>query len=185
MTRALAAAMLCLLATSCVVVDGPVIERADCVRFARLQDVQVVPPRSLRPALEVVSADPKPAYIKQDPPVRRAVVRERYVDAIVTAYCPCARCCGRMTGRTSTRTNAWKPGVAVDPRAIPYGSVLEIDGYDRAKQAEADDTGQAARDAFEKGVVLVDVRMVYHWQARNWGRRLMRIRIVSMPGESL
>lgn len=47
----------------------------------------------------------------------------------LTAYCGCARCCGRAGARTSTGTvPKANHTVAVDPRVIPYGSELIING---------------------------------------------------------
>ena len=41
----------------------------------------------------------------------------------LTAYCPCARCCGKDDGITATGTLAAEGRtIAVDPRVIPYGS---------------------------------------------------------------
>lgn len=102
----------------------------------------------------------------------------RVVRAKVTSYCPCERCCRRMTGLTSTQTNAWQPGVAVAPGAIPYGSLVRVPGYDRAVWAVADDTGAAMRNSWNKyGEIHVDVRMTYHWQARDWGTQYLTIEI--------
>ena len=47
---------------------------------------------------------------------------------ILTAYCPCEKCCGQWAnGITSTGTIA-KAGrtIAVDPKVIPYGSQVKI-----------------------------------------------------------
>jgi 3D (Asp-Asp-Asp) domain-containing protein len=85
-----------------------------------------------------------------------------------------------MTGKTSTRTNAWKPGIAVDPQAIPYGTVIQVPGYTRAEWAVADDTGGAMRRAWRKNrKILIDIRMSYHWEAVQWGRQSLRVRIRS------
>ena len=58
----------------------------------------------------------------------------------LTAYCPCARCCGKDDGITATGTLAAEGRtIAVDPRVIPYGShVLLIfpDGTQHAYIAE-------------------------------------------------
>lgn len=58
----------------------------------------------------------------------------------LTAYCPCARCCGKSDGITATGTLAAEGRtIAVDPRVIPYGSrVLLIwpDGTQRTYIAE-------------------------------------------------
>lgn len=100
----------------------------------------------------------------------------REVRALVTAYCPCARCCGRhANGRTSIGTTAWRPGMAADPRAVPYGTLVEVPGYGTYP---IDDTGGAMRQSWRRrGVIHIDIRMTYHWQAREWGRRYMTIRI--------
>ncbi len=58
----------------------------------------------------------------------------------LTAYCPCARCCGKSDGITATGTLAAEGRtIAVDPRVIPYGAhVLLIwpDGTQRTYIAE-------------------------------------------------
>lgn len=47
----------------------------------------------------------------------------------VTAYCPCAECCGRWAdGVTATGLPAGPGIVAVDPDIIPTGSTVVIDG---------------------------------------------------------
>lgn len=41
----------------------------------------------------------------------------------LTAYCPCAKCCGKTDGITSTGTLATEGRtIAVDPKLIPYGA---------------------------------------------------------------
>lgn len=91
-------------------------------------------------------------------------------EAVTTSYCPCEICCpGTADGKTSTMTDAWKRGIAVDPRRIPYGSLLYVPGYGFAL---ADDTGAAMRNA--RGL-HVDVRFKTHRQARAWGARLLTI----------
>ena len=45
----------------------------------------------------------------------------------LTAYCPCAKCCGKTDGITSTGTLATEGRtIAVDPAVIPYGSTVTI-----------------------------------------------------------
>ena len=48
----------------------------------------------------------------KDPEGQQTAVR--YVLVRVSAYCPCARCCGTMDGVTAANTNAWTEGVAAD-----------------------------------------------------------------------
>lgn len=109
---------------------------------------------------------------QQIEPIAPSKTRRRAIEVVATAYCPCKRCCTRMTGRTFTGSNAWKPGVAVDPRVIPLGSVLEIPGYDRTVRAIADDTGGRIKGN------IIDVRFQYHWQARQWGRQTLSVVLV-------
>lgn len=46
-----------------------------------------------------------------------------------TAYCPCSSCCGSWGARTSTGTiPAANHTISVDPRVIPYGSRIMING---------------------------------------------------------
>ena len=45
----------------------------------------------------------------------------------LTAYCPCAKCCGKTDGITATGTTATEGRtIAVDPRVIPYGSTVTL-----------------------------------------------------------
>ena len=48
----------------------------------------------------------------------------------LTAYCPCSKCCGQWAnGITATGTTATaNHTIAVDPRVIPYGSTVYIEG---------------------------------------------------------
>lgn len=91
----------------------------------------------------------------------------------VTAYCPCARCCGRMSGLTADGSNAWRPGVATDWRYWPAGTRFSIPGYGRVAIVSSDDTGRLVR-----GPQAIDVRMTYHWQARAWGVRWVDVEIL-------
>ena len=50
-------------------------------------------------------------------------------ECTITAYCPCAECCGRWAdGLTATGFPALPGVVAVDPDVIPLGSTVIIDG---------------------------------------------------------
>lgn len=47
----------------------------------------------------------------------------------VTAYCPCVKCCGKSDGITATGVKAIQGRtIAVDPRYIPYGTEVTING---------------------------------------------------------
>lgn len=100
----------------------------------------------------------------------------REVWAVVTAYCPCARCCRKV--RPAAPPPATAPGSPASPpilQAIPYGTRVYVPGYG---DYTIDDTGGAMRRSWRRdGRVHVDIRMTYHWQAKDWGRRLMKIRV--------
>lgn len=97
------------------------------------------------------------------------------VTAKVTAYEPSYRCCGKFAdGKTATLTNAWKlVGVAVDPEAIPYGTMAWVPGIG---MRVADDTGIAMKRSWrQEGVFHIDVRLKYFYQARNWGVKVLQV----------
>ena len=103
----------------------------------------------------------------------------RTVKAKVTAYCPGACCCGpNAHGKTSTgkdiKDGDFYTGVAVDPRAIPYRTKIEIPGIG---VKEADDTGGAMRQDWEKQIYHIDVRMPSHEEARKWGVKELDVKI--------
>ena len=87
----------------------------------------------------------------------------------LTAYCACNKCCGKTDGITATGTKATQGRtIAVDPKVIPYGSEVLIDG----KTYIAEDCGGAIKenridvffdsheDALQFGVKFQDVYLV-------------------------
>lgn len=83
----------------------------------------------------------------------------------LTAYCPCAKCCGKTDGITTTGTTAAEGRtIAVDPRVIPYGSTVTIyfaDGTSHTYIAE--DCGGAIKEN------RIDVFFEDHQAAREFG----------------
>lgn len=83
----------------------------------------------------------------------------------LTAFCPCAKCCGKTDGITSTGTIATEGRtIAVDPRVIPYGSTVTIyyeDGTVHTYTAE--DCGGAIKEN------RIDVFFDDHQAAREFG----------------
>lgn len=100
----------------------------------------------------------------------------REENALVTAYCPCAKCCGTQSpGITSIGKNAWTPGLAADPLKLEYGTEVLIEDYGLSV---IDDTGGAMRRHWRRdGILHIDVRMTYHYEARQWGKRYLRVKI--------
>ncbi len=98
------------------------------------------------------------------------------MDALVTAYCPCLECCGEYSDGITSRGRDAKTtrGVAVDPRAIPYGSIVNIPGYG---SFVADDTGGAMRRDWDKGILHIDLRFNDHCKALEFGRKNLAITV--------
>lgn len=88
-------------------------------------------------------------------------------DCELTAYCPCAVCCGKDNGITATGTVAQEGvTIAVDPDVIPLGSWVEIDGH----TYHAEDVGGAVNGNH------IDIYFNSHDAAWDFGRRYANVR---------
>ena len=84
----------------------------------------------------------------------------------VTAYCPCAKCCGpRASGVTASGLPA-RGRLCAAPPEIPFGRVLVIPGYGRAVVA---DRGSAIRGR------RLDVLFPTHAEALRWGVQYLAV----------
>lgn len=91
-------------------------------------------------------------------------------ECTVTAYCPCAECCGRWAdGFTATGLPAGPGIVAVDPEVIPLGSTVIIDGL----KYLAADVGASGKH--------VDIAVSSHEQAVELGVRSEKVWISEAP----
>lgn len=104
------------------------------------------------------------------------------VQAKITAYEPTEYSCGEYAdGKTSIGDDAWElDGVAVDPRAIPYRTIVYIPGKNGKKGVclEADDTGGAMRRSWKKrGQYHIDIRMEKISDALAWGVQNMKVKL--------
>jgi 3D (Asp-Asp-Asp) domain-containing protein len=97
---------------------------------------------------------------------------------LVTAYCPCGKCCGKYAdGKTSIGRNAWKTfGVAADPNVLPYRTKLKIPNIGIR---EVDDTGGAMRQSTKQGICHIDIRFHSHKEALEFGRRWLNVEILN------
>lgn len=78
----------------------------------------------------------------------------------LTAYCPCTKCCGKNDGITATGTKATAGRtVAVDPKKIPYGTELIINGNTYI----AEDCGGVIKGN------IIDIYFDSHKEALNFG----------------
>lgn len=88
-------------------------------------------------------------------------------DCELTAYCPCAVCCGKDNGITATGTAAQEGvTIAVDPDVIPLGSWVEIDGH----TYHAEDVGGAVNGNH------IDIYFNSHDAAWDFGHRYANVR---------
>ena len=79
---------------------------------------------------------------------------------ILTAYCPCEKCCGKSDGITATGAKVQQGvTVAVDPNVIPYGTELIINGHTYIAQ----DCGGAIKGN------KIDIYFDSHAEALNFG----------------
>lgn len=87
----------------------------------------------------------------------------------ISAYCHCVKCCGKSDGITAigTKVQANKT-IAVDPRVIPLGSKVIIDGYTYV----AEDTGGAIKGN------RIDMYFPTHQAALDWGIRYKQVSLV-------
>lgn len=103
--------------------------------------------------------------------------------ATVTAYEPSRISCGPYAdGKTSLGDNAWHlDGVAADPKAIPYRTVVWIP---EVGLREVDDTGSAMRHSWSRSQTYhIDLRMTYPYEARRWGVKLLPVRLYRPASE--
>ena len=103
-----------------------------------------------------------------------------------TAYCACHECCGKWPGNkwygiTATGTKAKVGTIAVDPRVIPLGTQVYIEGLYGAKNygyGSAEDTGGAIKGN------IIDVYFDSKSKCESWGRRHnVEVNIRAYPGE--
>ena len=93
---------------------------------------------------------------------------------VATAYSPGDPTQG--TGwQTSTGRSAKLPGVAVDPRVIPYGSRVHVPGIGWVL---ADDCGGAIRGN------RIDIRMQSKAKCLEWGRRAVTVTVRTYTGQT-
>ena len=104
------------------------------------------------------------------PSDRGSFTRKRVLEMSATAYDPSPRCNGRGNGgRTRTGARATYGVVAVDPRVIPLGTIVFVEGYGLAR---ACDTGSAIRG--NRIDLCYDSRHV----ANDFGRQRVRVHIL-------
>lgn len=94
------------------------------------------------------------------------------MEVTATAYCPCKECSDEWGNKTSTGAIA-KEGrtIAVDPKIIPYGTEVIIDGH----TYYAEDCGGLIKGN------MIDIYFDSHEKTELWGRKNIEI-VISRTG---
>ncbi len=97
------------------------------------------------------------------------------VEANVSAYCCCKKCCGKdpnhpAYGITASGHKVKKGDrlVAMDKR-FKFGTLVKIDGYNNGKPVKCLDRGGAIKGN------KIDLLFDTHQEALNWGRKKMTV----------
>lgn len=88
----------------------------------------------------------------------------------ITAYCNCSKCCGKWAGGPTASGTTPTAGrtIAVDPKVIPLGTKVIIDGHTYI----AEDTGSAIKGK------KIDMYFASHSEAMAWGVKHKNVSIV-------
>jgi 3D (Asp-Asp-Asp) domain-containing protein len=102
--------------------------------------------------------------------------RLRTMRMLVTAYCPCPKCCGpNAQGLTASgRRISYNGGrfVAADTNLLPFGTKLIIPGYHDDRPVQVQDRGGAIKGRH------LDVFFPSHRQAMEWGKQWLTVTVV-------
>ena len=99
---------------------------------------------------------------------RGSYTRSKVLEVEATAYDTGAECNGGHAGRTRTGIPAAFGIIAVDPRVIPLGSIVFVEGYGMAIAA---DTGGAIKGK------RIDLCYSSRSQAMEYGRKKVKIHV--------
>jgi len=93
----------------------------------------------------------------------------------VTAYCPCEKCCGKNSDKTTASSHKIKRGdkfVAADER-YPFGTEMIVPGYNNSEPVKVLDRGNAIRG------YRLDVYFDSHQKAIQWGVKHLPVKVLT------
>lgn len=97
------------------------------------------------------------------------------VKMLVTAYCPCRKCCGQFAdGKTASGkriTHNDSRFVAADTSILPFGTKLSIPGYYNGQIVPVEDRGGRIKGR------RLDVFFLSHQRAKQWGSRWVDVTV--------
>jgi 3D (Asp-Asp-Asp) domain-containing protein len=122
---------------------------------------------------DAAAAPQRPAPV--DRPTRDTAGRTVTVRMLVTAYCPCPKCCGKYSdGITASGKSIYANDsrfVAADTSILPFGTKVSVPGYNGGRPVPVLDRGGKI-----KGHHL-DVFFLTHQRALQWGRRWVDVTV--------
>ena len=117
---------------------------------------------------------PKKTIIKPKAEVTQESADEwQTVRMRVTAYCPCARCCGQYADGMTACGHVIEAGdafVAADKR-YAFGTEMMVPGYDQGRTVRVLDRGGAIRGD------RIDVFFPSHQEALEWGVKYLDVKV--------
>lgn len=87
----------------------------------------------------------------------------------ITAYCPCAKCCGKTNGRTASGTTATEGRTVAASSQFAFGTKLNIGGH----VYTVEDRGGAINGN------KIDIFVNTHAEALQWGVRYLSVSVVN------
>ena len=89
---------------------------------------------------------------------------------IITAYCPCVKCCGKTDGITASGVKAIEGVTVATDKSIPFGTKVYIDGVG---EIIVQDRGGAIKGN------RIDLYFSDHQSALNFGRQTKEVTILN------
>ena len=86
----------------------------------------------------------------------------------ITAYCACAKCCGKATGRTASGTMATAGRTVAAPKNFAFGTKISING----KTYVVEDRGGAIKGN------RIDLFVNSHSEALRWGVKYLPVKVL-------
>jgi 3D (Asp-Asp-Asp) domain-containing protein len=113
---------------------------------------------------------PVPSVVVRGNLASRGLTTRRTLRMVATAYDPGPGSCGpHANGHTAIGMHAGRGVIAVDPRIIPLGTRVYVEGYGAAVAA---DVGSAIKGN------IIDVCFPTRGEALRWGRRYVNVTII-------
>ena len=95
---------------------------------------------------------------------------KRTLECVITAYCHCAKCCGKTDGITASGDKATEGVTIAMDKSMPFGTKIYIDGVgERIVQ----DRGGAIKGN------RIDLYFDSHQEALNFGRQTKQVTILN------